>query len=202
MIQFAENEKIVRIIRRHWLAFIIEIIFILLGAALPYIALVFKKYFFSLSYIKPVVYFFSLPHIFLLSYVLWLELLLIILFVAVSDHYLDVWIITDSRIIDIEQKGTFSRIVSSLRYDGVGDIVVVPQTTGEKIFSYGTVRIKRVGGTDSVGVALEQSDFILSEIRQPLKVKEVILEEQRKNLARLAAAVTSQSTSDQKENLA
>jgi hypothetical protein len=201
MIQFAENEKVVRIIRRHWLAFLVEMIFILLGAALPYIALIFKKDFSSLSYIKPAVFFFSMPNIFLLSYLLWLELLLIILFVAISDHYLDVWTVTDSRIIDIEQKGTFSRVVSSLRYDGVGDIVIVPQTTAEKLFNYGTIRIKKVGATDGVGVALEQSDFILSEIRQPLKVKEVILEEQRKNLARLAAAVTSQAVSTQKENM-
>jgi uncharacterized membrane protein YdbT with pleckstrin-like domain len=38
------------------------------------------------------------------------------------DYYFDIWIITSERIINIEQKGMFTRKVSELRFQKIQDV--------------------------------------------------------------------------------
>ena len=58
------------------------------------------------------------------------------------DFYLDVWIITNDRIVDIEQFGLFSRTISELDLFRIQDITTETQGFFATIFKYGNVTIK------------------------------------------------------------
>lgn len=61
------------------------------------------------------------------------------------DYYLDIWVVTNDRIIDIHQSGLFKRTVAELDLKQVQD--VTSQTVGlfGTFFNYGNVSIQTAG---------------------------------------------------------
>lgn len=86
-------------------------------------------------------------------------------FLLWSDHWLDVWIITDRRVIDIEQKGFFSRQVSSFSHDRIQDVTYEVAGLISTWLHIGNVRIQ----TASVS-----TDFVMRQVPNPDLVKEEI----------------------------
>lgn len=66
----------------------------------------------------------------------------VITITEVMDYWLDVWIVTNERIINIEQHGLFKRLVSEVRLDQIQDIT--SETLGflETFLTYGDVYIQ------------------------------------------------------------
>ena len=102
-------------------------------------------------------------------------------FLEVTDYYLDTWIITTERIINIEQEGLFKRTASEL------DLAAVQDTTAEirgflqTIFTYGNVFVQTAG---------EHGRFHFKNINDPESVKETInalVEEDKRRLSALGA---------------
>lgn len=87
-------------------------------------------------------------------------------FLILMDWYLDVWILTDERIIDIEQTGLFGRNVSEFKLDRIQDITVHAKGILETIFNYGDVRIQTAG---------EKVEFIFAQVPNPYAAKDIIL---------------------------
>src|SRR4051812_6721525 len=104
-----EGERIILEIRKHWLVFISEAFIIFISALAPAIMLVFVVRA-GLIHIPEVSARFS--NLFFFVYSLWLLVLWMVLFLFWTDYYLDVWLVTDRRIIAIDQKGLFNRQVS------------------------------------------------------------------------------------------
>ncbi len=77
---------------------------------------------------------------------------------AFLDYFLDVWIITDRRIIDIEQKALFSRTVSELELHRVQDVTAEVKGFFPTMFDYGNVYIQ---------TAAEKERFIFKQIPNP-----------------------------------
>lgn len=88
------------------------------------------------------------------------------------DYYFDIWIITSERIINIEQKGMFTRKVSELRYNKIEDITT--EVTGfiPTVINYGDVRIQ---------TAAEEAEFCFRTVSDPYHIKNIIMDLQRKN---------------------
>ncbi len=63
------------------------------------------------------------------------------------DYYLDVWIVTNERIVDIQLKGLFSRTTSETRLYRVQDVTAQMQGIFATIFDYGTVHVQTAGAT-------------------------------------------------------
>ena len=61
------------------------------------------------------------------------------------DFYLDVWIITNKRIINIEQMGLFARIISEQKLSRVQDVTSEVKGILETIFGFGHVFIQTAG---------------------------------------------------------
>lgn len=119
-IQLDTDERILLVVRKHW--------FILLRDTIVPVLL----------FIVPVGLFFwadnsiysgriipSFPHrgatvLFLIS--LWGLVTWLMLFLLWTDYYLDMWTITNRRIIAIDQRGLFRRAVASFRYERLQDI--------------------------------------------------------------------------------
>lgn len=87
---------------------------------------------------------------------------LVITLAQITDYFLDVWIVTNERIINIEQHGLFSRTVSELRLNQVQDITSETKGFLETFLTYGDVYIQTAG---------EKSRFQFKNIDNPDEVK-------------------------------
>lgn len=95
------------------------------------------------------------------------------LFQAYIDHFLDIWVVTTHRVIDITQTGMFGRTTSELTLDHVEDVSSEIKGFVRTIFDYGSIYIQTAG---------ERERFAFEDIPHPVQVAKRILElaEQRK----------------------
>jgi len=83
------------------------------------------------------------------------------------DYWLDVFIVTDKRILDIEQNGLFNRTVSELRMYRIQDVTAEIKGFTRTIFNFGNVYIQ---------TAAEKERFDFVNISHPNDVAKMILE--------------------------
>ena len=101
-------------------------------------------------------------------------------------YYLDVWIITDKRIIDIEQKGIFNREISTFRTDNIQDVTIEIRGIIGTFLKFGDIHIE---------TASENNSFVIREALNPERVKEVILKQHNEIMDRPASvSVVSKSS--------
>lgn len=98
----------------------------------------------------------------------WFLFLWIGAFIIWTDYFLDVLVITNKRIINIEQKALFSREIASLRLDKIQDITIDISGILATFLSFGNMRIQTAG---------EQEEFLIRFIRNPEALKSIILKE-------------------------
>jgi uncharacterized membrane protein YdbT with pleckstrin-like domain len=92
---------------------------------------------------------------------------LLFLFQYFLDYWLDVFILTDKRILDIDQKGLFNRTVSELRLYRTQDVTTEVKGFIHTIFDYGDVFIQTAG---------EKQRFVFEDVPHPNQVAKLILE--------------------------
>src|SRR6185369_10156599 len=99
------DEHVILEVRKHWIVFASHAIGLLFGGFLPFIILVAVRIFASdlLSHFHISVSG-NVSGLFLFFYSLWLLFLWISFFIEWTKYYLDVWYVTEKRIIDVEQK--------------------------------------------------------------------------------------------------
>lgn len=76
---------------------------------------------------------------------LYIMALVLFLFLVWMDQYLDMWIITTERVIDIEQSGLFSREISEIPIKHVQDVTIEVHGLIETFLKFGTIRIQTAG---------------------------------------------------------
>ena len=81
------------------------------------------------------------------------------------DYYLDIWIITNERLLDIEQIGFFNRVVSELDFKRIQDITSRVHGVLPTIFGFGNIHIQ---------TAAEESKFDLKAIPHPVTTRREI----------------------------
>lgn len=99
------------------------------------------------------------------------------------DYYLDAWIVSTKRIVNIEQEGLFSRVVSELVLDNVQDVTVEVHGVLPTMLHYGDVFIQ---------TASENPRFHFENVPRPYEVAEKIMDLHRayvKNTKQAAADV-------------
>lgn len=161
-----KNEKILLIARKHW-----AMVFGHLGLSLLYFLIPIVIYFlvdyFLIAGISEFPFF---PLIVLgisLYYIFWN----LFFFKGLIDYYFDVWVISDSRLIDIDQKGLFEHTSAELRLDKIQDIIVEIKGFLPTMFHFGTIKVQ---------TAAQSQSFSLEEIPDPEKVKSLITSLQSK----------------------
>jgi uncharacterized membrane protein YdbT with pleckstrin-like domain len=90
-----------------------------------------------------------------------------------TDNYLDVWTLTNERIINREQKGLFNRVVSELELIRIQDITVEQKGFLATILGYGNVYIQTAG---------EMERFIFEQVPHPYKISKAIQNINEKNM--------------------
>lgn len=169
MLQYEQGEEIVKQVRKHWLVFVIECLFIAFMAIVPVVGFALLPESIAEVFADKIDGDFNI--LFMFFYLLWLVVLWIILFYIWTDYYLDVWIITNERIIDVEQKGFFNREVASLHLDRIQDITITTSGFVATMFGYGNIHVQTAGA---------DRNFIIPNASNPEGVKRLILEQYAK----------------------
>lgn len=163
MIHLAEDEKILMVLRRHWI--------VLLGKFLTGILLLLVPTFFgSMAALFGIDFQTASPYIEFFT-VVYLMAIVALLFIFWMDYYLDVWIITSERIVDIEQKSLFNREVSEFMLDKVQDITVEVPNMLATFLRYGNILVQTAG----------ERSFKIKDIPHTYEAKNLILDQARKN---------------------
>lgn len=168
MLKLTENEHIILISRRHWWILTGKITAVLFLGLIPILLYSFW------GVVSPQI---TLPneeavgafiYFALTLYYTFLWLYFCIFFV---DYFLDVWIVTNMRIIDIEQKGLFNREVSECYLANIQDITIEIKGVMPTFLNFGDLHIQ---------TAAEKKVFIFQQIADPNKVKNIILDQYNK----------------------
>lgn len=160
MITLLNEEKIILKKRRHWfvialelapivLAAIVPLIALIVGAAVPIVEMVFSEYAIFILYFLAV----------------WWLLLWSFFFIIWTNYYLDIVVITNKRIIDIEQLGLFARDIVEVRIENIEDIKTAVIGFLPSLLDMGSLYIQTAG---------ESREVIIKNIPNPHEVREVI----------------------------
>lgn len=169
--QLEPGETITRAVRKHWLVFV--------GELLPYavIALLPLIIFPAVTYFVAHAPQFADTHADLTLWNGWVRLILglwLLLawmggFNAFTRYYLDQWVITTTRIVDIHQFGFFRREVSSFLLNHVQDVTTDVDGIFPTVFGFGTLRVETAGD--------ESRHFVMRGIRDPEGLRDLIMRE-------------------------
>ena len=164
MIKLQEGEKIILEARKHWFVFLAEGILILIAVVLPAAVIVFSLWFspsireyFSGQIIAAVAFFWAT----------WAQLAWIGFFIAWTNYYLDVLVVTDKRIMDIEQISLFRRDVVTVPLENIQDIKVEVIGVIPTLFKFGNLHIQTAGMTKEV---------LIKGLSRPTEIKDMISE--------------------------
>lgn len=154
-------EKIESIVRRHWVTFVPILLFLIVLAVLP-IGVYFLLANSLSSYLQNETY-----HVagVLLGSIYYLSVILFFYTYFVEFH-LDLWIVTNDRLLDIEQKTLFARTISEVDLFQIQDITSEIHGIFPSIFNYGDIILQTAGAVPK---------FTFRSVADPNKLRELIL---------------------------
>jgi len=180
MLKLDKDEKIILDVRKHWFVILTDAIMMFVVALLPAIIfLVAVKY---LPRLQTVNIGNDLIYLFSFFYSIWLLGIWTAFFVRWTDYYLDVWYITSTRIVAINQKGMFRREIIDLRYEKIQDTTVELNGVIPTLLNFGTIHVQTAG---------DGREIILRRARNPEEAKKIILLQHAISLERNNLSTTS-----------
>lgn len=155
-----DSEKVLYVIKRHWFTYMTFWLIAFIMALPIILGLVFIPFEAS-----------KLPDdalsIFLLIGSTYTLLVLSLLLYGFIDFYLDIYIITDRRIVDIKQNGLFNRTISELNLRQVQDVKAIVKGIFPTLMHYGEVFIQTAG---------ERENFNFKDVPHPYRISKLILD--------------------------
>ena len=161
MIIFEDNEYVIHSTRKHWIVIALRLVVLLVAVFIPLIVAPFLTLITHFDF-EAVMTTFSFFYVaYLLGVWIWG-------FMMWTDYYLDITVITNKRIIDMEQRGLFSRETSTMRYEAIQDVTTDIKGVLHTLLNYGNLYIQTAATT---------KEFILDDIYNPNLAKEIIVRE-------------------------
>lgn len=152
------DEEVILLLRRHWIILFFLLVSSLVLALVPFVILFIPPDFFNINENMDLFLFLAAVY-----YIVWWQLT----FYRLMLYLLDVWIITNHRIIDSRQKGFFNRTVSEMKIFKVQDISVEMIGFFATFFNFGNLEIQTAG---------TEEKFIFEQIPNPAIVKNVVMQ--------------------------
>lgn len=157
-----EGEVVKALLRRHWIRlfdhavwFIIQVLIPLIGVTLLWLFTDIRVEPESVLYIACV-----------LSLSLYYLFIVLFFFADLVGYHLDIWVVTDRRLVSIEQLSLFHRIVSEQPILKVQDVTHEVKGQLQTMLDFGNVHIQTAG---------EQERFIFEDVPHPDRVAKLIL---------------------------
>lgn len=170
------DEHVILFLRRHWFALLSIVSAFVLLISVPLAVVWYFLEIVNAWLAHPVIG----PLLVILGSIYFLSIWLFA-FLEFTDYYLDTWIITNERIINIEQEGLFNRTASELDLAAVQDTTAEIRGIFQTLFTYGQVYVQTAG---------EKGRFHFKNIDNPEHVKELVtrlVEEDKRRIAQLGA---------------
>jgi hypothetical protein len=82
-------------------------------------------------------------------------------------YYMDMWIVTDRRLIDIDYKGFFDRDIAMLRLEKVQDLTVQVSGILGSVLGFGHILVQTAGS---------DKEFVIDQISDPERLRDAILQ--------------------------
>ncbi|MFT5036850.1 MAG: energy-coupling factor transporter transmembrane protein EcfT [Candidatus Azotimanducaceae bacterium] len=166
-IKLEEDEPILLMVRRHWFVLFARMLTVVFAAAAPFFILgIASMQTATMGIVDTILTNYSNQVYFLSA--LWLLLNWTTLAYIWTDHYLDMWIITDRRIIAIDQKSLFVRSIGSFRLERLQDMNIEISGFIATILNYGTIEAQTASGSEE--------EFRVHNMPNPREIKSLILE--------------------------
>ena len=176
MITLREGEKIHLIKRRHQLILKLELLpgvfifFVILVSMILLLFVPLPSLPEQLIEFVPSLLEFEIRELLLFSLSFLLLIFWQVIWLVITNYYLDSWIVTNKRTIHTELRGLFSRIVSSVPHDRIQDITIDIHGILPTVLRFGDLHIQTAG---------EFREFIFRQIPDPYKTKEIIFKARR-----------------------
>lgn len=165
---FKADEKVLLVAAHHWFVFFRQLIGLALLFLLPFFALPILSIFIGAGGLSiPAGYGF-----FFASF--WALILWQMLFAKWTDFYFDIWIITNWRVIDIEQKGFFNRDTATLlNLDKIEDVATRLNSVIGNLLGFGDIQIQ---------TAATHREFVFKEAANPLAIEKILRKAQEERI--------------------
>jgi hypothetical protein len=154
------QEKVFLLLRRHWFTYF-GFVAVAIIMSIPILAVI-------IVWINRPEYFSAemgnIAIILVFAYILFA---LAIMLYGFIDYYLDVYIVTNERIVNVEQNGFFRRKISELHLHQIQDVSAKVDGMFSTVLHYGNVYIQTAG---------ERENFIFQSIPNPYRVSKLIVD--------------------------
>ena len=167
---FKPDEHVLVVARKHWFIFLVQVLGLLVLFFIPFFFIPILSIFVTAGG-GPV----SVPAGYGLFFVsLWALILWQLLFARWTDYYYDIWIVTNWRIIDIDQKGFYRRnIATLLNLDHIEDITTEEEGFFGSLLNYGSLQVQ---------TAASHREFTMPSIGGARSVERIIRDAQEARL--------------------
>lgn len=184
-----KDEEVLFILKKHLLVLLKPAFYTILALALWVSGIVF------LGFSK-----ITSSFILLIIFLLWIVIVITYAFYEWVIWDFDIYILTDKRIIDVDQKTLFSRSVAEATLDKIQDVTVSEVGLFQTLFNYGNVLVQTAG---------EDNNITFAKISSPQKVQKNIIEAAQASKSKekpltadeLIQALTKEKNADDQPNL-
>lgn len=156
------GEELIFVLRKHPMTLLMPALLFLFASLMP---LVF--YLLIISSALPAFRYEPYQSIFFLMLTIYYGFLWVALAMGVTDYYLDVFLVTNKRIMKVEQRGLFNRTVSELELEQIQDVTSVINGPIRTLFGYGDLEVQ---------TASEKAKVEPKDIPHPVTVRRKIME--------------------------
>ncbi len=158
------GEHVVRQSRKHWFLFAIQLLPYAILVVLPFAIPKFLYLSPKLAIYAP---YFTLHNSLIRAALgVWLLIVWTGAWSAFTRYFLNVWVLTNERIVDIKQRGYFNREVSSLLLNRVQDITTDVTGILASVLGIGNITVQSAGAVD---------EFHMRGIPRPEQMRDVIM---------------------------
>lgn len=162
------GEQIKKILHRHWIVFVFKF-FLLLGLVLMTVVL--------FLFYAPLIHVFGQAFFWGMMGIFWM-LYLVFIYLSWLNDELDLFVITDNRIIGIEQLSPLARKISESPLDRIQEVDAEQRWLLQTLFNYGTVNIHTASETSNMVVSIApepvENARLINNIIQDYRSKRVV----------------------------
>lgn len=159
------DEHVIMQVRKHWIVFAGNATGLLIAGVFPFAVLMAIRLFIP-GLIAALPMSQNNSAVALFFYALWLLAIWLSFFVSWTKYYLDVWYVTEKRIIIVDQKKLFDRVISNVRFDKIQDVTIDVNGFLPTMLGFGTVKVQTAGE--------DSTELVMTVVRHPEEVRKVI----------------------------
>lgn len=147
----AEGERVFLLIRRHWFPYLVMSIFLLILLT-PIVVLV------TYWFLNPDVFSGAIGNFMIIFAGIYILIVFGLILYGFINYYLDIYIVTNERIVDIKQNGFFRREIAELHLHQIQDVEAEVDGFFQTMLHFGDIHIQTAG---------ERENFIFQGVPHP-----------------------------------